>query len=170
MLQHGADPNLVRDHGGSPMLLAADRGHTEVIKNLLKHKGDPKLCCDHGTTPIILAAQDGHIETVIALIKGKADVNKQKNEEEGKISALLADSKRGHILCVESLVEHGAIIDLCDSEGSTPLLVALQNKRYDTAKYLYEKGGDIYATNIKDESPNQLAKSLNLDIFPDKIT
>ncbi|VDI64333.1 Hypothetical predicted protein [Mytilus galloprovincialis] len=170
MLQHGADPNLVRDHGGSPMLLAADRGHTEVINHLLKYNGDPNLCCDHGTTPIILAAQDGHLETVIALIKGGADVNKQKTEIEGKTSALLAASKRGHILCVESLVENSAIIDLCDTEGSTPLLVAVQNQRYDTAKYLYENGGNINATNIKGESPKQLATSLNLDIFSNEGT
>lgn len=170
MLQHGADPNLVRDHGGSPMLLAADRGHTEVIKHLLKYEGDPNLCCDHGTTPIILAAQDGHIDTVIALIEGEAFINKQKNEIEGKISALLAASKRGHILCVKCLVENGADIDLCDTKGSTPLLVALQNNRYDLAKYLYEKGADINATNIEGESPNQLAKSLNLDIFSDEGT
>ncbi|XP_063448029.1 uncharacterized protein LOC134727579 [Mytilus trossulus] len=170
MIQHGADPNLVRDHGGSPMLLAADRGHTEVIKHLLKYKGDPNLCCDHGTTPIILAAQDGHVETVLALIEGGANVNKQKNKIEGKTSALLAASKRGHILCVKCLVENKAEIDLCDAKGSTPLLVALQNNRYDTAKYLYEKRADINATNIEGEFPNQLAKSLNLDIFSDEGT
>lgn len=170
MLKHGADPNLVRDHGGSPMLLAADRGHTEVIKHLLEYKGDPNLCCDHGTTPIILAAKDGHIETVIALIKGGADINKQKNEEEGKTSALLAASIQGHILCVKCLVENGAQIDLCDTDGSTPLLVSLLNNKYDTAKYLYEKGANINATNIEGESPKQLAKSLNLDIFSDEGT
>ena len=49
-------------------------------------------------------------------------------------------SSRGHLDCVENLVENGAAIDVQDQTGQTSLHLALRRKHKDIALYLINKG------------------------------
>ncbi|CAC5408456.1 ANK [Mytilus coruscus] len=165
LLQNEADPNLINDHGCSSMLLAARSGYKVVVDYLLRYGGNPNLSCNDGTTPLMSAAQEGHFDTMLTLIDGKADLNLQNNEEKSKQSALLLATRYGRIQCVKGLIEKGADKELSDIHGTSPLLVALLNEKYETAKYLFQLGASINAKNIEGKSPIEVTKSLNINLF-----
>ena len=56
------------EHGITPMALAAQDGHLEVVKLLLSFPGNPNIPCIDGRTPIYTAAENGHIEIVKLLM------------------------------------------------------------------------------------------------------
>lgn len=165
LLQNNADPNLINDHGCSSMLLAAGSGYSVVVDYLLSYGGNPNISCNDGTTPLMLAAQEGHVDTMLTLIDGKADVNLQNNEEISKQSALFLAARNGRIQCVKKLIDKDADKELSDFYGTSPLLVALLNDKYETAKYLFQLGASINAKNIEGKSPLEVSNSLNINIF-----
>ena len=54
LLGAGADPNIARDDGTSPLLLACEKGHAEVARKLLAAGADPHLARTDGTTPFTM--------------------------------------------------------------------------------------------------------------------
>lgn len=165
LLQNNADPNLIDDHGCSSMILAAGNGYTTVVAYLLRYGGKPNLSCNDGTTPLMLAAQEGHCDTMLTLIDGNADVNLQNNEEKSKQSALFIAAKNGRIQCVKKLIDKGADKELSDIHRTSPLLVALLNEKYETAKHLFQLGASINAKNKEGKSPLEITESLNINLF-----
>ena len=55
--------------GTTPLHLAAEHGHMEVIRILLEHKADKDKSSPHGLTPLRLAALNGHTEVVKLLVE-----------------------------------------------------------------------------------------------------
>ena len=55
--------------GTTPLHLAAEHGHMEVIRILLEHKADKDKSSPHGLTPLRLAALNGHTEVVKLLLE-----------------------------------------------------------------------------------------------------
>ena len=54
LLAAGADPNIARDDGASPLFLACEKGHTEVARKLLNAGADPHFARADGTTPLTM--------------------------------------------------------------------------------------------------------------------
>lgn len=67
--------NYRQSDGDTPIMLAADSGHLEIVQYLLSKGADPDISRDDGTTPIFMASQKGYDDVVRALLDGKADPN-----------------------------------------------------------------------------------------------
>jgi ankyrin repeat protein len=66
----GADVNKADVKGASPLFVAAQNGHLEVLRCLLQDFGaDVNQATIGGTTPMMIAAQHGHVAVVPPLIK-----------------------------------------------------------------------------------------------------
>ena len=65
-----ADVDKVDDKGCTPLIMAAQNGHMEVVRFLVEEgKADvDKATTDDGSTPLLLAAQKGHTEVVRFLV------------------------------------------------------------------------------------------------------
>jgi ankyrin repeat protein len=61
--------------GATPLFIAAQNGHTEIITELIKYGADVSICRDHDTSPLFMACQEGHEKIVKILIDNGADVN-----------------------------------------------------------------------------------------------
>jgi len=72
-VQAGADVNAARtDNGCTPMFVAAEKGHLEVVRVLVEAGADVNAAkTTDGATPVFIAAQNGHLEVVRALVLGK---------------------------------------------------------------------------------------------------
>ncbi len=70
----------------------------------------------------------------------------------GGMTALLHASREGHIGAAAALLDGGADIDQVSGDGSSPLLIALLNGRFDLAMRLIERGADP-ATDTDGISP-----------------
>lgn len=70
---------------GSPLALAAARGHLAAVKLLLNHGADPNAGSGAAGTPLHRACEFGRLEIVRALLKAGADSNAVDGENENPL-------------------------------------------------------------------------------------
>ena len=63
----------------TPLHVAAENGHNEVVKHLVKKGADVNAKDEDNWTPIHYAVMNGHNEVVQLLIEKEADVNAKDN-------------------------------------------------------------------------------------------
>ena len=64
-----------RINGYTPLFLASQHGHPELVETLLKGGADAKAVAVTGSTPLMLAAAAGSVRAVELLLDAGADVN-----------------------------------------------------------------------------------------------
>jgi ankyrin repeat protein len=65
----------------SPLAIACEYHHTEIVEMLLEYKADINKCNDSGESPLYIACQYGHLDIVLKLLDKNinTDVNKCKD-------------------------------------------------------------------------------------------
>ncbi len=116
LLDRGANPNLARDTGRTPLLAAIKRGfdtnfyerepESQKLVNALLEKGaDVDARDEDGVTPLEEAARIGDAETIRALVARGANLATKNNEGESPLH-VAAQELRG--LAVRALIEAGS--------------------------------------------------------------
>ena len=123
LLSKGARVDTRAKDGFTPLLAAAQFGHTEVCKLLLKMgKANVKETTPDGFTALLTAALGGHTEVCKLLLEtGKANI-----EEKTPLgsTALNIAAMEGNASTVALLLSKGARVDTRDRDGFTSLLLA----------------------------------------------
>ncbi|XP_048257852.1 ankyrin repeat domain-containing protein 50-like [Haliotis rufescens] len=123
----------------TPVMLAAEKGHIEIVKLLVDKGGDMSLV-DKGHENILhLACLCGQIEVVkYVLSQDIVDINCRGRKT--KTPVMLA-ARNGHKEVVEILVKKGADLSLAyNAAGSNVLHLACFNGHVDVVKYLLSQG------------------------------
>lgn len=158
----GVDVNKASESGITPLLMVAEVGWTDVMKQLLKRgahvdaapKGrtaeEAKIA---GSTPLIGATKYNNPEAVKLLLENLANPNHQN---QSGISALMLASEQGFFECVINLCEGHANVELAPSgktalsmnlSGQTPLFCAAKEGHLEIVEYLLERSANPNATN-----------------------
>jgi ankyrin repeat protein len=144
-----------------------------------------KLLLDHGaqvnaketlreTTAVMWAAEQNHPDVIKLLVAHGADVAVESKREEAKkqygvvykmkegsfaggTTALVLAAREGGLESIAALLAAKANPNQTAGDGSSALLVAIQNGHYDVAKYLVEHGADVNLANDKGWNPLYLA-------------
>ena len=103
--------------GQTPLLRAADAGHTKCIRMLLDKGASVKHADNEGRTALSLAAIKGYKVVAKLLLKNKAEINAQ--DKKGNTPLALA-AEKNHDAVVRFLLESGADADLADEDEETP--------------------------------------------------
>ena len=127
-------------NGSTPLFMAAQNGHLEVLKLLIEQEASIDQIDTDRWTPLLVAVANGHLEVVKLLIEKGASIHQIRTD--GWTPLLLA-AQNGHLEVAKLLIEKEASIDQIDTEGWTPLLVAVENGHLEVAKLLIEKGASI---------------------------
>ncbi len=88
----------------TPLFLASQAGHADVMDALIKGGADPKAADPAGTTPLMEAAASGHTDAVQVLLDHGVDVN-AKESVRGTTAADVrrrGQSRSGHQHCWRS--------------------------------------------------------------------
>lgn len=113
------------------LVLAAERGHSNVVQALLDAGADPNK--GYARLPLHIASENGYLETVQRLINSGAQI---QTEEEGGQTALMRAAAGGHLPIVQVLVDKGANVDaIC--RGETALMFAARNSHRQVYEFLY---------------------------------
>lgn len=191
LLEGGADPDLSNDDGQTPLMLAARTGDMEIARLLVEHGADIDARETwREQTALMWAAATRKAEMTRFLIDNGARVDirarsfdwpsqitaepRAQYRPTGGLTPLLYAVRTGCIECAEAILEAGADIDRPNPDGITPLMVAIDNFRFDTAAWLLDEGANPHlwdwwgrtalyiATDMNSYRPNDGA-SLNPD-------
>lgn len=150
LLKHGANLKSQTIDSKTPMHLALSYGQASVIHLLLQRgcslEGAPEQS-------LVQAAFCGDYELVKLLIIDGFDINQAITEKakdgDLTITPLCAACHNPHAYeIIQLLLEHNALVNLADSDGSTPLIHAIE-KLVDTktVTLLLEHGADVNQAN-----------------------
>lgn len=162
--------------GRTPLHLAASRGHLGCAKLLLGAGVHVDARSKDGRTALFRAAANGDRQMVDMLIEMQAnpniaekdlgrsaiDVARDKGHHEvvrilERGEAVLHAARRGELKLLESLLDTGASMNLCDQYGLTAIHVAAIKGHKDAVMTLVEFGADLECRDAEGHTPLHLA-------------
>ncbi|XP_063970986.1 uncharacterized protein LOC135157855 [Lytechinus pictus] len=172
LLQHLADVRKVTSKGSSALHLSAANGHDEVSRYLLEHGAEVKKIKPDGPTALLASESDqlsgtgpdagcadeqkklppsnGHADTEGITGQGKQVV--QHQAEKGCTAVYLA-TKYGYTTVVETLVAHGADLNVQSIDGQTCLheavrLAGQKNSKVEETAALKQISDEFYQSEL----------------------
>lgn len=147
-----ADVNATNFQGRTPLHEAVTGNHVGCCEVLLASGANDTVQSATLSTPFHTAAACGSVQCMEVLLRHSDDPAAKVNElDKSKSSALHKCAFDGDVRVSRWLVEHGAVVDACDSDGVTPLLVAVKMGQHAVTQYLLEQGAN---PNKKDRQGN----------------
>jgi ankyrin repeat protein len=163
LVRKGANVNEVHYTGLSALMVAVERGHLPVVRELLGAGAEP----DHKTTTphagqisaltwAITSDNADKVEMVETLIAAGADVNPKIG---GGITPLMfASMPGGDVRVIELLVAKGADVNGTNPQnGYTALMGAAEESRGEIVTALIKAGADLHAKNKWGETALSIA-------------
>ena len=137
-LAQGGRVTVRSPDGFTPLLIAAQEGHTEICGLLLAHGSNVnEVEPEAKATSLHNAATHGHNVLVEALLSWGAQVNQQ---DYLGTTPLHFACQEGHLLCVLTLLKAGASLTLPSDQGSLPIHQAAMHNRVEIVRTLLEHG------------------------------
>jgi ankyrin repeat protein len=120
--------------GQTPFIRAALSGDIEVMRLLLQHGADPNVATAQGSTALMAAAginwipaqtytrsEADYVEAVKLCLERGAPVNAANSLG---LAAIHGAANRGWVSVIQILADHGAMLDVKDNGGRTPMTFA----------------------------------------------
>ncbi|KAK3186393.1 hypothetical protein K4F52_004931 [Lecanicillium sp. MT-2017a] len=126
----------------TPLILAAAKGHTQIVKMLLAAGANVNARGDDGMNSLQSAANEAPLELLEVLLAHGADPHHV--DDQGHTVAMSAVYNKD-IKVLERLLEAGADGEAKCMHGETPLIVAARNGNVAAVKSLVASGADIKA-------------------------
>lgn len=160
----------------TPLMAAARSGSAETVTLLLDAGADPNETEPlQQQTALMWAVAEGHFDAARLLLEAGADPDRRSRASEleqrknadfptGGFAALHWAARNADEAMVDLLLAHGADIDIRNGDGSTPMMLAIVNDRFDMAASLLAHGANandgslFYATVMRDATTDWRAR------------
>lgn len=129
----------------TPLHLAVEFGHNDIVKLLLDKKADVNAKTAFGFTPLHFAAMKGRKEVADMLISKKCKLDIKNTFG---ITPIFMAASLGHVDVLELLLSKGIAVDTKGKNGMTLMHAAALGGSVTAALKLIEKGVDVNAQNI----------------------
>jgi uncharacterized protein len=143
LLQQKADINAAQADGMTALHWAARQNDLETAQMLIRAGAKPDVPTRYDVTPLYFACEKGSAAMIDLLLRAGVDPN---SANPGGETALMTASKTGNVDAVKLLLDHGASINMKESQrGQTALMWAVLENHPDVVKLLLARGADINA-------------------------
>jgi uncharacterized protein len=137
LVRQGASHNATDGYSERVLMLAAHKGDTLFVRELLARGADPRIGTATGTTALHDAAGRGSTDIIRLLIQAGAEVDAP--DQFGR-TALMHASIMGRTAATRELLAHGANVHLRDEDDYTALNHARGNRRPAVVRLLEQAG------------------------------
>jgi ankyrin repeat protein len=145
--------------GTTALMIAALKGHSQVVKELLEAKANVNIQNVDKSTALMLAAKHGHLQIVKELLEKGADINIQNTK--GETALMLALHKKKHIEVIRELLNQSNVnLSLQDSNGSTALILAALYGKFEIVSELLGNNADVNARDNEGNTALMVAAQL----------
>jgi ankyrin repeat protein len=155
--------NVENAKGVTPLIMAAQKGLTEICKALLERGANVQhVVTASGTTAVLQAAHFGHLEVLrVFLFEHHSRRSLLELANFNHTTPLMRASQEGHIHVVEYLVQRGALLNRKNRERMTALMLASQRGHSRICHYLVTYGADLDAMTSQQTTSVALATKRN---------
>lgn len=120
LIEHKVDVNAFSKLSETPLQIASEFGHLQVVTELLNNNADPNFDArEQDGSCLHNACVDGSEDVAMELIKHGADVNVTRKYDGRSVLHMACSYCSGEL--VEALLNHGASIEARDDSRMTPL-------------------------------------------------
>jgi ankyrin repeat protein len=125
LLSRGANPNARERRDQTALMWAAAEGHADVVRALIEAGSAVNAMLASGFTPLLFAVREGHIDVVRVLLEAGVKVNETVTPKADRPASTVNTSYNKPI-----------------RNGTSPLLLAVENGHFELAMALVEAGAD----------------------------
>ncbi|MBQ0167816.1 MAG: ankyrin repeat domain-containing protein [Treponema sp.] len=160
LLSRGASPHVQEMYGRNAYHEAAARGNIEIIEALRAVGGNPLSRDSYGNTPFSLSL-DFNNDVVHAVIGDDATLA----DSDGNTPIHLA--VKAHVTAerLSVLLSLSYPINRRNSQGQTPLILAISGHQYEAARVLLENGADPFLNDNLGNSAASIAVADNAEVL-----
>ncbi|RVD85294.1 uncharacterized protein DFL_003620 [Arthrobotrys flagrans] len=150
---------LDRSIGMSPLYLAVDQGHPNMVRELIKYGADVNVETAEGLwTPLHESVKKGYLEITEMLLRAGADPNAASDDG---ITCFHCCWRTGSVSLASLLLSHGADINAKRKDQFTALHYACFEGRRELAEFLVANGANMEDETREGFSPLQLTMMRN---------
>jgi ankyrin repeat protein len=145
LLHDGASPNVRDQNDHTPLMIAAEKGHTEIVQILLlTHKVDINALMDRASQISDDLRKDEQIMREYGLSKafGTGMNLPYRSDKDFGMTALMLASMNGHLEIIHLLLKRNADVNVKNMQCDTALTLAEANGYFDIRYVLLEHGAD----------------------------
>ena len=150
------DVNRRRRDGATALHRAALHDHVSCVRHLLSASADATIVDSHGRTALLVAAEADNIGALTELLKGDADTAVDAPDDDGRTVTHWAVFHQNTV-AIRLLVAAGADVNVRDSRGFSPLMVAAQQGNADIVEILVNNGACVDLESVEKETALLLA-------------
>ncbi|KAK2633792.1 hypothetical protein Ddye_028584 [Dipteronia dyeriana] len=151
--------NEVNELGETPLFTAADKGHIEVVKELLKYTSKEGVMRKNksGFDTLHIAAVQGHHAIVQVLLDLEPSLSRTVGQSNA--TPLISAATRGHTaVVIELLSKDGGLLEFSRSNGKNALHLAARQGHVDVVKALLDNDPQLARrTDKKGQTALQMA-------------
>ncbi|MEH7235428.1 ankyrin repeat domain-containing protein [Bacillus sp. JJ1562] len=124
LIEHGVNIDIQDNMKNNPFLYAGAEGYLEILRLTIEAGADNTLLNRYGGTALIPASEHGYVDVVKELLENTdVDVNHINNLGWTALleAIILSDGGKRQQEIIQLLIQHGADVNIPDSDDVTPM-------------------------------------------------